>query len=271
MTTIKTDFGEGAANIDSSNGSIPTMAETFRDIADDLETLADGIGGVDITEPASEVTVAADAVVTAVGDVAAADGAVDGLSTGSPTTPSTQITGTGDTTWNVDITAGTALLDAVTEDIAVAADFEIHGSSELLADGESAIARLVVRDNTGLEVLAVVGAAATTGTQEAPTDADIDTAVGSAVWFEIASCTLNRTGDTTVTQSQDLTGYQAYSATAVALAALANDLKAKYNASVTLPNDIKAKYNAAVALLNEIRTELIAFDGSVGTLKTIKG
>jgi hypothetical protein len=53
----------------------------------------------------------------------------------------------------------------------------------------------------------VKGTPDTTGTQVAPTDAEIQTAVGAGNdWVKIAECTLNRTGDTTVTESQDNTG-----------------------------------------------------------------
>jgi hypothetical protein len=125
----------------------------------------------------------------------------------TPTTGSTQITGAGATDWNVNHTAILAVVDGVFGLIEAAADYNVHTGSLYtgLTNGNSAIAALVAQNVSGTVSLAVVkGTAATTGSQVAPTDAEIDASVGAAnSWVKIAECTINRTADTTVTQSQD--------------------------------------------------------------------
>lgn len=130
-----------------------------------------------------------------------------GLLAGTPTTASTQITGTGNTTWNVNVAAGVVVVGGVAKDLAAAADTAIHSGSQLVTNGQSCAAALVAKNVSGtVTVVAVKGTAATTGSQAAPTDAAIQTAVGAGnAWVKLAECTLNRTGDTTVTQSQDNT------------------------------------------------------------------
>jgi len=126
---------------------------------------------------------------------------------GAPTTASTQLTGAGVTEWRVDIEALLVAVGGVLAEIAAAADFVIHDTTNLFADGESVIAALVAKNVSGtITVVAVKGAAAVTGSQVAPTDGEIQTAVGAGNdWIKIAECTINRTGDTSVTQSQDNT------------------------------------------------------------------
>lgn len=132
---------------------------------------------------------------------------IDGGVVKAPTTPSSQAAGDGNTTWNVDVEAARAVVNDVEDSIAAAADTVMHSGSELMDAGESAYGWLVVTESGGsLSLTPVVGTPATTGTQVAPTDAEITTAVGSANWAKLALCLLNRTGDTTVTQSEDNTG-----------------------------------------------------------------
>jgi hypothetical protein len=100
-----------------------------------------------------------------------------------------------------------ANVDGVLGDIAAAADFDIHSASFLtgLVNGASCIAAIVAKNVSGtVTVVAVKGTPATTGSQRAPTDAEIQAAVGASnPWVKIGECTLNRTGDTTVTETQD--------------------------------------------------------------------
>jgi hypothetical protein len=132
---------------------------------------------------------------------------VAGLRADAPTTASTQATGAGATAWRVNVAAGVAMLGDHAKDFAAQADFVVHSASELLANGQSATAALVVKDVAGtLSMVAVKGAAATTGQQLAPSDAAIQAAVGAGNdWVKVCEMTLNRTGDTAVTQSQDNT------------------------------------------------------------------
>lgn len=132
---------------------------------------------------------------------------VDGLQLGAPTTPSAQLTGSGNTSWRVNIAAGRAKVGAVAYAPAAQADVVVHSGSNLLASGQSAIAAIVAKVAAGsVSLVAVKGAAATTGAQKAPTDGEIQLAVGDHVkWVKIGETTLNRTADTTVTQTYDNT------------------------------------------------------------------
>lgn len=140
------------------------------------------------------------------------DGFNDRLMTGglvkAPTTPSAQITGAGATTWNVNVDALVGVVDAVTKELAAQADVAIHSATQYLTNGQSAIAAVVLKvaANGTASIVTAKGAAATTGAQVAPTDAAIQTAVGAGLsWLKLGETTLNRTGDTTVTQTYDNT------------------------------------------------------------------
>lgn len=184
---IPKNFSKGGIGLSGSPGGNKANIKGI------LDGVADDLAGVKPTTP-TQVALVQDKCV------------IEGGYVGDPTTPSSQLTGTGNTTWNVDIAAIIGIVNGVEDDIAAAADTAVHSGSELVEDGESALAFLVVSESGGaLAFEAVVGAAATTGAQEAPTDAEITTAVGHALWMKLALCLLNRTADTTVTQSQDNT------------------------------------------------------------------
>lgn len=123
---------------------------------------------------------------------------------GAPTTASTQITGAGATNWRVDLAAFLVIVDGVAKEFAVEADRVIHDTTQLVANGQSCTAAIVAKNVSGtITLVNVKGAAATTGSQLAPTDAEIDAAVSDVPWVKVCECTINRTADTTVTQSQD--------------------------------------------------------------------
>ena len=126
-----------------------------------------------------------------------------------PTTPSAQLTGTGNSTFSIDIVGGIVVVDGVALYTDPSADYALHSGSyyPLFANGESAIVTLVAKNDTGTVSLIIVkGASATTGSQVAPTDAEIQTAAGAGIpWVKVAEMTFNRTGDTTMTESQDNT------------------------------------------------------------------
>jgi hypothetical protein len=124
-----------------------------------------------------------------------------------PTTGSTQATGNGATAWRVDIGEIMAELGGVAFEQDADADYVIHSATELVNDGESCIAAIVLKNDGGtVSVDHVKGTADTTGDEIAPTDAEIQADLGADVkWLRLADCTLNRTADTTVTQSQDNT------------------------------------------------------------------
>lgn len=140
------------------------------------------------------------------------DGFNDRLVTGGlvkvPTTASAQITGAGATSWRVNVDAVVAVVDGAAKELVAAADVVIHSATQYLTSGQSAIAAVVLKiDGSGVaSLVSAKGAAATTGSQVAPTDAEIQTAVGAGLsWLKLAETTLNRTGDTTVTQTYDNT------------------------------------------------------------------
>lgn len=141
------------------------------------------------------------------------DGFNDRLMTGgivkAPTTPSAQLTGAGgNTTWNVNVDALVAVVDGVTKELVATADGSIHSGSNYIINGNSAIAAVVLKvaANGTASLVYVKGASAVTGSQVAPTDSAIQTAVGAGLsWMKLAETTLNRTADTTVTQTYDNT------------------------------------------------------------------
>jgi len=132
-----------------------------------------------------------------------------GVQVGTPTTGSSQGAGVGNTDWNVNITAGMVVVDGVAAQLAAQVDYNVHTGSMYtnLHSGDSAIATILAQNSSGTVTMVVVkGTAAVTGSQVAPTDAEIQTALGAGVsWVKIAEVLLNRTGDATVTQSEDNT------------------------------------------------------------------
>ena len=123
-----------------------------------------------------------------------------------PTTASTQATGaSGTTAWRVDRRELFGAFGGVADEVALAADVLLANGDVGLTDGKSLVAAVIVTISAGAFVMdKVLGTAATTGTQVAPTDAAIQTALGAGVkWLRLCDATINRTGDTTVTQSQN--------------------------------------------------------------------
>lgn len=169
--TLKSFLGEGGALLSSDSGEGNTLREVLAGLAE-----------------AQQYKVA-------------------GLRADAPTTASAQLTGAGNTSWRVNVAAGVAKLGAAAKDFTAQADFVMHSGSQLMANGQSVAAALVVKDVAGtLSMVAVKGAAAATGSQKAPSDAAIQAAVGAGNdWVKVCEMTLNRTGDTAVTQSQDNT------------------------------------------------------------------
>lgn len=129
----------------------------------------------------------------------------------APTNASAQLTGaSGNTDWNVNLSHVLALLYALSGEVVAAADFDIHNGSIVDAGfvvGASIVAAIVVKVTSGTFAFdKVLGAAATTGSQVAPTAGEIATAMAAADDYALLGyTTLNRTADTTVTQSYDNT------------------------------------------------------------------
>jgi hypothetical protein len=135
----------------------------------------------------------------------AKDLAVQGLLATTPTTASSA------TNWNVDLTAGEAVFypDDHAEQFDAQADFDVYTGGALIVSGQSAYARIVVRDVSGaLSLVSVVGTAAATGSEVEPTDAEVQTAVGATVpWYDVALVHLALAG-TFYTQTQRSTSYR---------------------------------------------------------------
>lgn len=178
MSTINKGDYDGGARITTASSGGRNLAEDLQDVADDFTSLH--------------------------GHITALLDKVQGLTCLAPTNASTVATGdTGAMDWNVDVTEGFVVVNAVEAAFAVDADFDVLSAASPIVDGESIVGALVASEASGTTSLEVVnGAAATTGTEVAPTDAEITTGVGHARWVKVAELTINRTGDTTVTQSQ---------------------------------------------------------------------
>jgi hypothetical protein len=129
-----------------------------------------------------------------------------GLLCGNPTTPSVQLTGAGGfIDWNVDLEGGMVTVNGTAYELAEVADVDMAHGVAVVTNGQSCIAAVIVDDTGVLRV--VLGTAAVTANVRPVTDAAITAAVLSALgagheWVKIAECTVNRTGDLTLTQSQ---------------------------------------------------------------------
>ncbi len=142
---------------------------------------------------------------------------VYGMIPATPTNASTQATGTGASDFNVDFKAvstgspaGLILVDGKAAQFAAQADFDVASSAaQQMASGQSRVYTIIAFLNLHDQVIylkSVAGAAATTGAQVAPTDAEIDALLApGTVWMKICNVTVNRTADTTVTQTYDTT------------------------------------------------------------------
>lgn len=142
---------------------------------------------------------------------------VYGMVPATPTNASTQATGTGASDFNVDFKAvstgspaGLILVDGKALQVAAQADFDVAASAaQQMASGQSRIYTIIAflnKYDQAVTLKSCAGAAATTGSQIALTDAEIDALLApETVWMRICNVTVNRTGDTTVTQSYDTT------------------------------------------------------------------
>lgn len=137
------------------------------------------------------------------------DNFVYGCWVSDPTTASAQVTGAGDGTYRVDITAGIVHVDKTIKEFVVVADQLLETAGDIMADGNSKVYSVIAwrHPDTGAVALKIIGGTpATTGSQVAPTVAEIEALIPvNSAWVHIADVTVNRTGDTTVTQSQDNT------------------------------------------------------------------
>jgi hypothetical protein len=123
----------------------------------------------------------------------------------------TQGTGTNGTlNFDIDTTAiPEALIDGEVHALAAQTDADATGGAAVLwgaTSGKSLIAAVVLSGGTANDTPAiesVMGAVATTGSEVAPSDDDIDTALGHDNWTRLCDMTIDRTADTTVAVSFD--------------------------------------------------------------------
>lgn len=134
---------------------------------------------------------------------------LQGVLVTAPTTASAQLTGTGNGSYRVDITPGLVIVDGKVKEVATAADQLLEAAGDILDSGQSIVYTIVYYRSISGGVIyqrTFAGAPALTGSQVAPTDVEIEANLASGtVWFAVAEVTVNRTGDTTVTQSQNNT------------------------------------------------------------------
>jgi hypothetical protein len=137
---------------------------------------------------------------------------ITGLAATTPTTGSTQTTGDAETDWNVDLSAGAVIVNGVLGTFNVQADFAVHDTDQVpgLDSLDTVVSAIIAEVDSGAVGLIVVhGTAATTASGNAvgPTDAQIEAGLSTAgnEWVKVCELTINRTADTTVTQSQDNT------------------------------------------------------------------
>ena len=178
MVAIKATFGTGGSGLTPKGQGDPTLAQALRDGIDDVNSIAG----------------------------ASADGVLMGLRAGTPTTASDQLTGAGgNLDWNVDVEAGSCVVNDVEGNFEAEADHDVTSGSAIITDGQSIYAWLVASEAAGtVSKEVVLGTAATTGEQVVPTDAEITTGVGHENWTKLALLLINRTADTTVTQSESV-------------------------------------------------------------------
>lgn len=130
----------------------------------------------------------------------------------APTTASTQATGAGATVWRVDIEALLMVVAGIVGDFVADADFVMHDTTQVpgLDDADTVVGAIIAEVEAGsVALIPVLGTAATTASGNAvgPTDVQIAAALSTAgnAWVKLCECTINRTADTTVTQTQDNT------------------------------------------------------------------
>jgi hypothetical protein len=217
MSEIKYREYDGGRKLSQLDG----LDKDMRDIADDL-------AGIQSAAPAAAVTAS---------DVAANNVVFEGLTAEPPTTPSSQLTGAGNTTWNIDVSLGAAIVNSIEETFAVQADYAVHSGSKLLDNGQAIYTWLLLAESGGTVAFTTVdGTAATSGSEVAPTDTEITTGVGHANWIKIALLHLHRDGDTSLAQTESNVYKDMF--LGVAGIALINSVK-------SLLNDIRGKLNTA--------------------------
>lgn len=122
-----------------------------------------------------------------------------------------QSTGTnGALNFDIDTTAiPEALVDGEVHALAAQTDADSDAGATVqwgATSGKAVVFAVVLSTGSGNDtpaIVAIPGTVATTGSQEAPSEDDIDTSLGHDNWTRISDVTITRTGDTTVTLAAD--------------------------------------------------------------------
>lgn len=135
--------------------------------------------------------------------------AVHGIFLDVPTNASTQASGAGNGVYKFNRSAGVVVVDGTALHVAAAADEACEADGDIMISTFSKVYLIIAwkHPDTGVVALKTVpGTAVLTADVVPPTSAEVEAGlVANAVWVEIGKVTINRTGDTTVTQSQDNT------------------------------------------------------------------
>ncbi len=190
--TIEQDFGKRLPRLSDDHEGSLDLGDVIRGLVDDIDGVSpakpncyDNDDLLEYFKPEEDY------------------GVIDGLLVVDPTTGSSQVTGDGNTTWNVDIQAGAVVIDGVEKVFDATADHAVHSGSELMDEGESVYAAVIAKNDSGTITLdSVVGTPATDGDEEIVEDADITSDVGHEKWIPLAMIHLNRDGDESVAQTQ---------------------------------------------------------------------
>tara|TARA_Y100000034_G_C6680851_1_gene299284 strand:- start:89 stop:646 length:558 start_codon:yes stop_codon:yes gene_type:complete len=113
--------------------------------------------------------------------------------------------------YDADASATIAVVGGVVAELAATADIDSTAGAAIAWGATSAVACVCTTvfetgsDNDTPAWETVIGAVAATGSQVAPTDAEITIALGHSNWLRVSDSVLARTGDTTITLVPDHT------------------------------------------------------------------
>ena len=134
---------------------------------------------------------------------------IEGMLMLAPSSASTQATGAGTLAVRVNINAGLQAVGSTVKELAAQADLVLFNAATVLTTGQSVVFDIVAYRSKGDGLVyqrTFRGTAATTGSEVAPSDASIEAALeADTAWMRISRTTVNRTGDTTVTQTYNNT------------------------------------------------------------------
>ena len=261
---IGKDFGAGGVGLIPGYPTGADLATALRDIADDLAHLKPAAASS--TSPTTVAT--ADVAALAVGAMSDTTGNVDGLIVGDPTTPSSQITGVGNTTWNVNVSAGFEFVESVGKYLTAQVDYAVSAGSELLTLHQEIYAWIVMKNAGGTVSMAkLLGTAGAHNAAVVPTDAALDAAFGAGAWAKLALCYLYRDTDTSVVQTEDLSAMKKWGGAATAAVTELQSVQATNRA---LENALKVQVNLLITLCTELKTCLNGVNTAAGTIKTVK-